>query len=105
MQGHAVPGYNLGWSAYSGDPQKGKTIVAYNSAQNTAAIFVQPDHAGASATIEGLRSLIHNADYDYALAFDGSDSAALNYHGTNYITPSLLKNVTIPVAIGFRHAH
>lgn len=99
--GQDVPGYNLVWKAHHGVPGKGKNIVAYNSKRNVAAIFVQRD-GKAGYKLESVRDYIRNAGFDYALMYDGSRSASLNYRGNQIISPGIDRQILIPLGIGFR---
>lgn len=101
INGRAVPGYNKAWQPYLENVGTGKNIVAYNSRANTAALFIQPD--GASGySVQTLRAYIGAAGYDYAVLFDGSGSTSLRFLGKAIVKPDLIREVFIPLGIGFR---
>lgn len=101
INGQNVSGYNIAWNSYKETNAKGKNIVAYNSASNRAAIFIQPD-GNKGYSLGEMRDYLRNSGYDFALAFDGSGSTSLNYRGRTVISPELIRQLAIPLGIGFR---
>ncbi len=101
IDGKDVPGYNIAWRRYDESLQTGKNIVAYNSENNTAAIFIQP-HGSDGNSLGALRKYIREAGYNYAIMFDGSGSTSLNFRGKQVVSPQLIRQPLIVSGIGFK---
>jgi Phosphodiester glycosidase len=101
INGQSVPGYEKAWIRYAKSLGTGKNIVAYDSKRNITALFIQP-HAASGYSLQSVRSFINAAGYNYAVLFDGSGSTSLRYKGKAIVSPTIDRELLIPLAIGFR---
>jgi hypothetical protein len=76
----------------------GKTILGYNSKDDTWIIVSQPNNSPGFSYTE-IRDKLYNLGYDNVLGFDGSSSATLYQDGKSMSEPNIRKNSTIPAGV------
>ena len=74
----------------------GKTILGYNSSNDTWIIVSQQNGAKGGMSYEKIRDVLYDKGYDNVLGFDGSTSSTLTQDGNQLVSPNVRKNSTIP---------
>jgi hypothetical protein len=85
-------------NAYSANT--GRVLVA-STASGHVMVVVQPDGSSPGLTLDQLRDKLIAADFDDAVALDGSTSAMLYRNGTIQVPQSGFKNRVTAVGLGF----
>ena len=90
---------NAGYKAQN-DITVGKTIIGYNSKNDTWILVVQPN-GKTGMTLDAIRDELISKGYNSILSFDGSTSSTLVKDTTTVVAPDSRKNNSIPAGVTF----